>query len=105
MKLYVDFCIPQIPIGNRLKPSASRPPLPDHRLKAEGVPAAPHDIAAEALQTGDLQGFGFKLDHAGPPAATGRKFTVGRSDVHFPHENRYLEVFQTAGKRGLRKPQ
>jgi hypothetical protein len=41
----------------------------------------------------------------GPPAATGRKFTVRRSDVHSPHENRYLVVFQTAGKSGLRKPQ
>jgi hypothetical protein len=37
---------------------------------------------------------------AGPPAATGRQFTVRRSDVHLPHENRYLAVFQTAGKSG-----
>jgi hypothetical protein len=46
-----------------------------------------------------------KLAEFGPPAATGRKFTVRRSDVHFPHENRYLAVFQTARKSGLRKPQ
>jgi transposase len=36
--------------------------------------------------------------HTGPPSATGRKFTVRRSDVHSPHENRYLTVFQMAGK-------
>jgi hypothetical protein len=36
----------------------------------------------------------------GPPAATGRKFTVRRSDVHSPHENRYLAVFHMAGKSG-----
>jgi hypothetical protein len=36
----------------------------------------------------------------GPPAATGRKFTVRRSDVRSPHENRYLAIFQTAGKSG-----
>jgi pimeloyl-ACP methyl ester carboxylesterase len=38
--------------------------------------------------------------HHGPPAATGRKFTVRRSDVRSPHENRYLAIFQTAGKSG-----
>src|SRR5262245_40479220 len=36
----------------------------------------------------------------GPPAATGRRFTVRRSDVHLLHENRCLAVFQTAEKVG-----
>src|SRR5215813_12390960 len=36
----------------------------------------------------------------GPPAATCGKFTVRRSDGHYLHKNRYLEVFQTAEKVG-----
>jgi hypothetical protein len=38
------------------------------------------------------------MDLFGPPGATGRKFTVRQSDVHSPHENGYLTVFQMAGK-------
>jgi hypothetical protein len=41
---------------------------------------------------------GYIVDVFGPPGATGRKFTVRRSAVHSPHENRYLAVFQMAGK-------
>jgi hypothetical protein len=37
---------------------------------------------------------------SGLTAATGEKFTVRRSDVHSMYENRYLAVFQTAGKNG-----
>jgi hypothetical protein len=37
---------------------------------------------------------------AGPPAATDGKFTVRWSDVHYPHENSHLEVFQTVEKVG-----
>jgi hypothetical protein len=40
------------------------------------------------------------VGRAGPPAAMGRKFTVRPSDVHYPHEDKRLAVFQTAEKMG-----
>jgi hypothetical protein len=54
-------------------------------------------VALEASRRGN--------DQDGLPAATGKKFTVRRSEVRSPYENRCLAIFQTTGKSGLGKPQ
>ena len=67
------------------RPPAEEPVLEPKRLATNVFAIMLHDLNDVVCKIG-------------LPAAMGRKFAVRRSDVHSPHENRYLVVFQTAGK-------